>query len=167
LIKKKYNIALFGNTNNYPLLLAESFTQLGHDVQFFINRKELLHRPESKYPDWSKHYPSWIHDCSFLSDEDIAYEIPSLDNVVNQLSNQNFDLVVLNDIGLALAGFLRCPYVAFLTGSDLSYYADYGMLDKLTAKWDPEFKRSISGRRNIYRFADLVTRQRDGILGRK
>src|SRR6185436_19578920 len=74
------------------------------------------------------------------------------------------DLAILNDVGPALAHHLQCPYVALLTGSDLTYYGNYGSLDLRSASWRPEFKVSAGGQQDIRRFAQLVKRQREGIL---
>lgn len=161
---KKLSIAIFGNINNYPLLLAEGLVALGHHVRLIVNRKEILHRPESKYPEWQGAYPEWVFDCSNITDEDIAYETPALDQAIHHLTHQ-VDLVILNDAGLALAGYLRSPHIAMLTGSDLAYYANFESLQMRSSMWDAEFKRSFQGRRYLRRMADFVARQRDGILG--
>lgn len=160
---KRLSIAIFGNTNNYPLLIAQGLRLLGHNARLVLNRKELLHRPEARYPDWADAYPDWVVDCSNLSDEDIAFETPAIDQAVHQLTH-NVDCVILNDIGPALASYLRTPHAAVLTGSDLAYYANFDSLEMRTSMWDPEFKRSLQGRRYLRRMADLVARQRDGIL---
>jgi hypothetical protein len=161
---KKLSIAIFGNTNNYPLLLAQGLQLLGHNVRLVLNRKERLHRPEARYPEWAGVYPDWIVDCSNLSDEDIAFETPAMDQVILHLTH-NVDFVILNDVGPALASYLRTPHAVVLTGSDLAYYANFDSLEMRTSMWDPEFKRSLQGRRYLRRMADLVARQRDGILG--
>jgi glycosyltransferase involved in cell wall biosynthesis len=161
---KKLSIAIFGNTNNYPLLMAQGLRLLGHNVRLVLNRKELLHRPEARYPDWAATYPDWVVDCSNLSDEDIAFETPAIDHAIHQLTH-NVDFVILNDVGPALASRLRTPHAVVLTGSDLAYYANFDSLKMRTSMWDPEFKRSLQGRRYLRRMADLVARQRDGILG--
>lgn len=161
---RQLSIAIFGNTNNYPMLLAQGLRLLGHNVHLVLNRKELLHRPEARYPDWAMAYPDWVVDCSNLSDEDIAFETPAIDQVIHQLTH-NVDLVILNDVGPALASYLRTPYAVVLTGSDLAYYANFDSLQMRTSMWDPEFKRSLQGRRYLLCMADLVARQRDGILG--
>lgn len=161
---RQLSIAIFGNINNYPLLLAQGMRLLGHNVRLMLNRKELLHRPEARYPDWATAYPDWIVDCLNLSDEDIASETPALDHVTHQLTH-NIDLVILNDVGPALATYLRAPHAVVLTGSDLAYYANFDSLQMRTSMWDPEFKRSLQGRRYLRRMADFVARQRDGILG--
>lgn len=160
---KKLSIAIFGNTNNYPLLMAQGLRLLGHNVRLVLNRKDLLHRPESRYPDWADNYPDWVVDCSNLTDEDIAFETPAIDQAVHQLTH-NVDLVILNDVGPALASYLRTPHAVVLTGSDLAYYANFDSLVMRTCMWDPEFKRSLQGRRYLRRMADFVARQRDGIL---
>lgn len=157
------SIAIFGNTNNYPLLLAQGLKELGHSVRLLINRKETLHRPEARYPEWSNAYPDWIVDCSSITDEDIAFETPAIDQAVHHLTH-NVDLVILNDVGPAFAGYLKVPHAVVLTGSDLAHYANYSSLSMRTSMWDPEFKRSPQGRRYLSRFSDFVARQRDGIL---
>lgn len=158
------SISIFGNTNNYLLLLAQGLRSLGHDVRLIINRKELLHRPEARYPEWASSYPNWVVDCSNLTDEDIAFETPAIDQVIHHL-RQNIDFVILNDVGPTFASYLRTPHVAVLTGSDLAYYANFDSLEMRSRMWDPEFKRCSQGRRYLRRMADLVARQRDGILG--
>jgi hypothetical protein len=160
----KISIAIFGNTNNYPLLLAQGLRLLGHDVRLIVNRKELLHRPEARYPEWAATYPDWVVDCSNLSDEDVAFETPAIDQVIYHLTH-NVDFVIFNDIGPAFASYLRTPHAVVLTGSDLAYYANFDSLEMRTRMWDPEFKRCLQGRRYLRRMADLVARQRDGILG--
>ena len=160
----KISIAIFGNTNNYPLLLAQGLRLLGHNVRLVLNRKELLHRPEARYPEWAAAYPDWVVDCSTLSDEDIAFETPAIDQVIHHLTHK-VDLVILNDVGPALASYLKTPHAVVLTGSDLAYHANFDSLEMRTRMWDPEFKRSLQGRRYLRRMADLVARQRDGILG--
>ena len=161
---KKLSIAIFGNTNNYPLLLAQGLRLLEHDVRLIINRKELLHRPEARYPEWGAGYPDWIVDCSNLSDEDIAFETLAIDQVIHQLTHQ-VDLVVLNDVGPTLASYLRTPYAVVLTGSDLAYHANFDSIEMRTSMWATEFRRSLQGRRYIRRMINFVARQRDGILG--
>lgn len=161
---KKLSIAIFGNTNNYPLLMAQGLHLIGHNVRLVLNRKDLLHRPEARYPDWADTYPDWVVDCSNLSDEDIAFETPAIDQAIHHLTH-NVDFVILNDVGPALASYLRTPHAVVLTGSDLAYYANFDSLQMRTSMWDPEFKRSLQGRRYLRRMADLVARQRDGILG--
>lgn len=160
---KKLSIAIFGNTNNYPLLLAEGLAALGHHVRLLVNRKELIHRPESKHPEWKGNYPSWVFDFSEITDLDVAYETPALDGALAQLTH-GVDLAILNDIGPAFSKYLRCPHAVFLTGSDLSYYADFDSIRLRTAGWDPAFRRSVAGRRVTRKVSELVVDQRDGIL---
>jgi glycosyltransferase involved in cell wall biosynthesis len=160
---KKLSIAIFGNTNNYPLLLALGLRLLGHNVRLVLNRKELLHRPEACYPEWMTAYPDWVVDCSNLTEEGIIFETPAIDQAIHHLTH-SVDFVILNDIGPALASYLRTPHAVVLTGSDLAYYANFDSLQMRTSMWDLEFKRSLQGRRYLRRIADFVARQRDGIL---
>jgi len=157
------NIVIFGNTNNYPLLLAEGLIELGHNVKLILNRKELLHRPESKHPEWKKSYPSWIYDCSEIDEIDIASGTPKI-NKVKKLLSRNIDLAILNDTGPALIDFLKAPHIVFLTGSDLAYYANFNSLKEMTSIWSSEFKRSINGRHYIRNMTNFIARQREGIL---
>lgn len=157
------SIFIFGNTNNYPFLLAEGFRALGHDVRLIINKKELLHRPESLNPDWHNGYPDWISDYSHLTEFDIAYESYVVEEMMSNVASQA-DFAVLNDIGPALTSYLRCPYAAVLTGSDLTYYADFRSVELRTAAWDPGFRRTPYARRVVQKFTDMVARQRDGLL---
>jgi glycosyltransferase involved in cell wall biosynthesis len=161
---RQLSIAIFGNTNNYPLSLAEGLISLGHSVRLILNRKELLHRPEARHPEWAASYPDWIVDYSDITDEDIACEMPVIEHLLQHLTNE-VDLVILNDVGPALAGYLQSPYVVALTGSDLSFYANFDSLQTRTASWDAQFKRSPQGRKLMLCLTDLVGRQRDGILG--
>lgn len=155
-------IIIFGNTNNYPLLLAQGLRSLGHRVTLIVNRKDLLHRPESLHPDWQR-YPEWVRDCSYLQDEHVIFDTRDCDEVISLLS-QNVDLVVLNDYGIAFAEHVKVPHVAFMTGSDLTYYGNYKLLRWRTEAQDPNYTRSATGRREIRRVSDFIARQRDGIL---
>ncbi len=161
---KKLSIAIFGNVNNYPLIFAQGLRLLGHNVRLVLNRKDLLHRPEALYPDWADNYPDWIVDCSNLTDDDIAFETTAIDQAVYQLTHK-VDLVILNDAGIALATYLKTPHAVVLTGSDLAYYSNFDSLHMRTRMWDPEFKRSLEGRRFLRRMADMIARHRDGLLG--
>jgi glycosyltransferase involved in cell wall biosynthesis len=163
LSRSPLSIAIFGNTNNYPLLLAQGLKALGHSVRLIINRKDILHRPEARYPAWASSYPDWVFDCSDITDEDIAYKTPAIEGAIRHLTH-NVDLAILNDSGPALANYLRAPHVVVLTGSDLAYYANFESIQMRTDMWSPEFKRSPQGRRYVLNFADFVARQRDGIL---
>jgi len=157
------SILIFGNTNNFSFLLAEGFRALGHDVRLILNKKELLHRPESLIPEWRNDYPEWILDCSHLTEFDIAYGSYAVEELMSSVAIQ-VDFAVLNDIGPALASYLSCPYATVLTGSDLTYYADFRSVELRTAAWDPGFRRTPYARRIVQKFADMVVRQRDGIL---
>jgi glycosyltransferase involved in cell wall biosynthesis len=98
-----------------------------------------------------------------LTEFDFAYESYGVEEMMSNLANQA-DFAVLNDIGPALASYLRCPYASVLTGSDLTYYADFRSVELRTAAWDPGFRRSAYARRLMRQFIDMAARQRDGIL---
>ncbi len=144
-------------------MLAQGFKVLGYNVKLLVNRKDIIHRPESRYPQWFKAYPDWVFDVSDVTEEDIASRSAKLNSIIHLMTDR-VDLVILNDTGPALSGYLRSPHIVLLTGSDLAYYANYDSIIMRTSMWDPEFKRSPSGRSQLSRYVDLVTRQRDGIL---
>lgn len=160
--ERRLSVIFFGNTNNYPLQLAEGFAALGHDVRLIVNRKSALHRPETIHAGWTEQYPPWVTDASDVSDEDFALQTERYTDLVRELEGPH-DLAVLNDLGPALARHLRCPHVAFLTGSDLSYFCDFNVLAWRSAAWGREFKYSELGREHLRHFADLVISQRQGI----
>lgn len=159
-------IRIFGNINNYPLLLAEGFRALGHNAVLLVNRREMLHRPEGRRAEWAGAYPDWILDCSELTEDDIACNTSKLDNLLHLLTD-DVDLAVLNDFGPALAGHLRCPHVSFLTGSDLTFYASHASIDSRTASWMQTFRSSVQGRRSVSRMMALLDMQRSGISASK
>ncbi|HTY98391.1 MAG TPA: hypothetical protein VMB75_01045, partial [Rhodocyclaceae bacterium] len=162
--RPKLSIGMFGNMNNYPLVLAEGFRSLGHDVRLAVNRQEELHRPESKIHQFRKSYPDWILDCSVLTEEAIAHGTAPLLGRLLDYFNDESDLVVLNDFGPMLSSSLGKPQLAFLTGSDLTYNANYQSVDVRTACWDQAFRESPRGRRQIEQYSAAVCRHRDGIL---
>lgn len=156
-------IGIFGNTNNYPLLLAMALRRQGHEAVVVVNRKEPLHRPESKYPELANGYPYWILDCSMLDEEEFVAATPRIDPVLNFLATGSQGLV-LNDLGPSLHGLLGpLPAVAMLTGSDATYYAEPGTTAVRHAGWDPVFADSVAGRRSLERWNAFIARQRAGI----
>jgi glycosyltransferase involved in cell wall biosynthesis len=155
-------IGIFGNTNNYPLLLAVGLRRLGHPTVLVVNRKEQLHRPESKYPELAAGYPSWILDCSDIPEDEFVEATSRIGPVLDFLAGAA-DALILNDLGPSLAEFCRQPAVALMTGSDLTYYADPQTRTLRQEGWAPAFTASPSGRLWTRRFDEFVQRQRDGI----
>ncbi|NLS97291.1 MAG: glycosyltransferase family 4 protein [Planctomycetaceae bacterium] len=115
-------IGFFGNTNNFPIMLALAFRRLGHDVRCVIHRPEPLHRPEFRYADILHPYPPWIREIVMIDAADFVTNNPRRREVVRWL--RACDFVVLNELGVSLAGKIARPYLAMLTGSDLSYYCN-------------------------------------------
>lgn len=155
-------IGVFGNTNNYPLLLALGLRELGHDAVLVVNRKEPLHRPEAKYPALRNGYPGWIMDCSDVGEDDFVAATPRIGGVLNFLA-EGSGALLLNDIGPSLLPFCPMPSVAVLTGSDLTYYADSRTLATRQEGWSEDFKRSPGGRLETRKWAEFIARQRAGI----
>jgi len=157
-------IGIFGNTNNYPYVLAKGLRSLGVKAVLVVNRTERLHRPESQDADLAGGYPEWILDASAVTEEAYLRESAAVAPVIAFLTDGTRG-VLLNDLGPSLFQQLGLPALSLLTGSDLTHYADYGMIAVRRGAGDPEFYRSPPGRRAQRQLANLITRQRDGILG--
>jgi glycosyltransferase involved in cell wall biosynthesis len=157
-------IAVIGNMNNSPLRLVEGLRLIGHDAHLFINRKEILHRPESIYSDLLQYgYPSWMHDISDVADEcNLLLDTGKKDALTRHL-NEEFGLSILNDWAPSLAEDLTHPHISFLTGSDIAYYANFETLISVTNCWPSATKRSVNGRKSLRELTDMIRLQRDGI----
>ena len=156
-------VAVFGNMNNYPVILAEGLRALGCEVDFYVNRTEPMHRPESRDPSLAGGYPDWIHDVSAVTDEDFAFRTRPFLDLVAALRAKRYDLHILNDFGISLSEYLPSPQVAFLTGSDITYLASFDSLELRSHAWQPEFRRSLEGAWSVRRFGEYVLRQRFGL----
>jgi glycosyltransferase involved in cell wall biosynthesis len=154
-------IGFFGNTNNYPFMLAQALRGLGHDVLFVVTSQELLNRPESRYPEFNSGCPDWIVDVAQITEWDLITLSPSLAPILEVLST--CDRLVLNDIGPSLWPLLRRPAIVLLTGSDLQHYANFATIDVRIAHWDPAYKASAEGQVNLNLFREFIQRQREGI----
>jgi len=153
-------VGFFGNTNNFPFILARAFRCLGHEVVFIVNRAERLHRPEFRYDDITIPYPEWIHDIPLRSEVDICLPSRNLTKALNLL--KQCDIVVLNELGPALQTRIGRPAMALLTGSDLGCLADpeYADIASSTVTGRPLWlKRTIS--RRLWK--RLISLQRAGI----
>lgn len=155
-------IGVFGNTNNYPLMLVLGLRKLGHDARLVVNRKEPLHRPESKHPQLAAGYPYWILDCSDIPEEDFVAATPRIHGVLDFLANGAGGLV-LNDLGPSLLEFCRLPAVALMTGSDLTSYADPSLTQMRQQGWSAEYMRTPSAKLWGRRYDEFVARQRAGL----
>jgi glycosyltransferase involved in cell wall biosynthesis len=156
-------IGVFGNTNNYPLLLTIALRRLGHNAVLAVNRREPLHRPESRFPEFLSGYPDWILDCSSVAEEDFVAGHSRIESVLNFIACGS-DALLLNDIGPALHGFCPLPALALLTGSDVTYYADPAMPSRRMAGTDPAWAASPGGTFYRRHWEAFVARQRAGIL---
>ena len=154
-------IGFFGNTNNYPFMLAQALRELDHDVLFVITSQELLNRPESRYPKFNNGYPDWVVDAAQITEWDLITLSPSLAPVLDMLSA--CDSLILNFTGPSLWPLLRRPAVALLTGSDLEHYANFATVEVRSATWDPAYKASAEGQMNLNLLREFIKRQREGI----
>ena len=155
-------IGLFGNTNNVPYYLAEGLRALGVDVRLIVTSKYHLHRPESINMEFKQGYPYWIRDFSDIPFEEYLSPTLRVAEVVNALISKA-DALVLNDLGPSLLEFCDTPAISYLTGSDITYYADYGTIGKISETWSTEFVQSPTGRFHIKIWEKFLGRQRDGI----
>lgn len=155
-------IGVFGNTNNNPLLLVLGLRRLGHDAVLVVNRKQVLHRPESLYPSLANRYPDWIMDCSDLTEDDFVAAHPRISEVLTFLTAGSSGLV-LNDLGPSLSGFCPLPAIALLTGSDLTYYAHPRTPVRRFSGCAPDYFRSAGAQFVLRRWEAFVERQRAGI----
>ncbi len=154
-------VVFFGNTNNYPYLLARAVRNLGHEVVLLVNRAERLHRPESMEPGYLDGYPAWIRDVSGIDEGCYVEPDGRIEPVVRELAGA--DGLVLNHIGPSLLDFVKRPAIAMLTGSDLDYYANFSTLGVRQSGWGEDFLFSAQGRRECLLWADFIQRQRLGI----
>ena len=151
-----------GNTNNYPLVLAQGFKDLGHDVCLAVTSKKPLYRPENKYAEWADNYPEWIIDCSSIPFQSPHFPVPIFSELKKVLPPiESFDLVILNHYCVSLAPEFAGKVVSFLTGSDLTMLASYDfsqVVNKL--KKSGNLKQNRSG---LFSLASLFN-QRFGIV---
>jgi len=157
----RVKIGFVANTNNYPFLLATVARELGHEAVVVVNSAELLNRPESRCPEFEAGYPEWIVDVAHISEWDMITLSPRVAPILDRMST--CDALVLNGIGPSLWPLLRRPAIALLTGSDLEYYANFATIDVRTADWDPAYRASEEGQRNLRLLREFVLRQREGI----
>ncbi len=154
-------IGILGNTNNYLLLFAMSLRQLGQDVILVVTEKDLLHRPEGRYPEFKEKYPSWIIDASHLTEWDFMSLHPQLGALLDQVAG--CDVFILNSYCVSLLPLLNRPGIAFLTGSDLSHYANFESIQARTQNWDSTYAAAPTGKMKIEQLTAFIQRQRDGI----
>ncbi len=156
-------IAFVGNVNNAPHLLALGFAESGHECRLVPTRPEALHQPSSLRALVDTHTAevTWPPDAS-LADSDFVDRSPRLRDLVADI-NEWADLVFLNDQGPSIADLLSVPHVAHLTGSDLTYYANYDSIHLREAGWSGDFRRSREALDHRLAWSHLVARQRHGI----
>ena len=159
-------ISIFGNTNNVSCAIAHGLKNLGVNVRLVINRKEKLHRPESRYSEYSQRYPSWIYDYSDITEENFLTGDFRIGDVINTLSHQA-DGIIFNGIGPSLAQFCTAPYLSCLTGSDISYYANPDSFENNRSIFEANYQKSAGFAYSDWLWRQFVVRQRAGIANSK
>lgn len=122
----RLKICFVGNTNNYPFLIASAMRNMGHDVTVLLDRPETLHRPNGRYEGFDLDSTDWVRDIS----ADVTPDgwILSRSDALKRAALSRYDLLVLNGLGLALAGGRGVRSFAMLTGSDLTHLANWASL---------------------------------------
>jgi glycosyltransferase involved in cell wall biosynthesis len=153
-------IGFFGNSNNYPFMLARALRKIGHEVLFIVNSKTRLNRPENRYGDISDPYPDWIQDVGQFEVKD--YVLPTSKRQAAVRLLQSCNAVILNENGPALRHLVHRPAIIILTGSDLEYYANFNSTGLFFPKASSPTRllRRLIGKCMLYR---LIAAQRAGI----
>ncbi len=153
-------IGFFGNTNNYPFMLAVGLRRRGHDVQFIVDQADPLYRPEYRYPKAALGRSDWLIDVSPVRFRDFAYPSRRIAHAVRRL--RSCDAVILNQYGPALLPAIRRPALALLTGSDLEVFANRSTIRSF---WSNRAHSGNPVRKAFLYFAltRLVHAQREGI----
>lgn len=153
-------IGFFGNSNNYPFMLARALRRMGNEILFLIDSGERLNRPEYRYDDISYPYPSWIQDVSPFDMRECVFPTPKRAQIVRLL--RRCDAVILNQIGPAFLPLARRPAIVLLAGSDLDYYGNFQTVANLVREVHrrPVFLRRLFRK---YVFQKLISAQRAGI----
>lgn len=158
-------IGVFGNTNNYPYLLAKALRELGYDVCLIVDSKYRLHRPENRNWRYRFFYPSWIKDYSGIEEREYFTKSDRVMKLVRFL--ETMDVLILNSVGPSLLPLMnpasRPKAVTILAGSDLTYYASSDLAEIRSLPWPRDFKETDEGRKEMALADDLVKRQREGI----
>ncbi len=155
-------IGIFGNSNNYPFLLATGFRALGVDVSLVLSSKDPLNRPVHRWHYLWREYPRWVLDGA-LVEEDIYLRSEARAEAFFRGAFHDVDAVLLNHFGPACAHWLKVPHLALLTGSDLTYYGNPVIVDVRESSWSPEFRSSEQGLADRAVWLSSVQRQRAGI----
>lgn len=154
-------IAIFGNTNNYPLRLALALRKLGVEIRLIVNEKYTLHRPEGVAPHYNGRYPEWMVDHADIAIDDYVAPTERIAPVL--LTLEWADALILNHLGPSLLAFVPRPAIALLTGSDLDYFGDFATIDERRAVYAPAYAASAAGRLHDRLWYGLIKRQREGI----
>jgi glycosyltransferase involved in cell wall biosynthesis len=136
-------IAVLGNTNNYPFMLALALRRQGHEVTIYLDSKERLHSPSS-YIDPSKFNGIELRDISGLINKYYQYLFfpPALRKLKKEL--QQYDAIIANGLWPIVAKAVRLPYLILLTGSDLELYASAKAFIKYS--WQRQDKENLAKR---------------------
>jgi glycosyltransferase involved in cell wall biosynthesis len=154
-------IGFFGNTNNYPFLLASALRRRGHDLVFFIDQTDPLYRPESRLTHDNPNEHDWTIDVSPARFRDYVLPNAKMARVVRLL--RTCDAVVLNQYGPALLPKVRRPALLLLTGSDLDFFANPASIEVLRKRIKDARTSVLRRKLELWGFRMLIRAQREGI----
>jgi len=153
-------LGFFGNTNNYPFIIAMGAARLGHQVEFIVDQTDPLYRPDSRYPDELAFAGINLHDVSPLRFRHHAIANRRIKKVLEIL--KGCDAVMLNQYGPSLAERIDKPAIALLTGSDLYNFADPLRVSRLIQN-SSTFRSKVEAMVHRRCLAAMAVRQRAGI----
>lgn len=154
----KQHFILFGNTNNEHYRLGAALKSLGHKVSLVLYQRGALHDPDSlkKQDKGIK-----IFDFRSLEEDDfVNFRVPL--SKLKEILNSG-DFVFFDGVGPAYHEFCRVPFSTYITGSNLTYYANYDLHKFRSESWTYELKSSLEGKQQIKNIKYFSNQQRIGI----
>jgi hypothetical protein len=155
-------ILLVGNTNNELFRLGVELQKRNLDTTLVLLQSGQLHDPKnlfhmSKYRDCNMK----IVDLRKFSEESQVILDPSF---ISEICNLvNFDFGILDNIGPALSGLLSFPYLTYITGSNLTYYANSLLGQFRSEVWDLDYKNSENAKTQVLKYDKFWRLQVEGI----
>lgn len=114
-------IGFLGNQNNYPFVLARALRRAGHDVRVVVDQQDPLDRPEFRYADVPRPYPSWIREVDEIHPTDVVFETARWRRALDAV--RDCDALVLNRLAYDAASRLDRPTFCLTTGADVEHWS--------------------------------------------
>lgn len=163
------SVAFLGNMNNLCLPFAREMHQRNYNVKLFIdhNKTNALERPEFFDKGITYPYPPWIEELKslgFINFYKLRFPLLFFRKLIRRLNN--FDIIVLNGMWIALAPFLKEEkrVVIIFAGFDLEIWGDKNKLSYVTDILLEKRKSMKWVRPLVYLFCrHAINQQRKGI----